>query len=92
MEVRHFIKRFFNGRSLILLNIQGEMNKDENSYTNIDESAVLIHYLKQSVQCNLQKIGVMSPYSGQVKLLNQLIKKEGLEKVVEVNTVDGYQG
>lgn len=40
----------------------------------------------------LKNIGVISPYKGQVNILQKMIEENNWEQNIEVNTVDGFQG
>lgn len=63
------------------------------SRSNIDEAAAVISILNDLLlpgDLNPNDIGIISPYSGQVRLIGQMMAEE-LEGV-EVKSVDGYQG
>ncbi|HIF46535.1 MAG TPA: hypothetical protein EYQ73_07100 [Candidatus Poseidoniales archaeon] len=63
------------------------------SRSNIDEAAAVISILNDLLlpgDLNPNDIGIISPYSGQVRLIGQMMP-EDLEGV-EVKSVDGYQG
>ena len=64
----------------------------------MDEAAAVINILQELLATGdlaPEDLGVISPYSGQVKLIRDLVEEYGGEdlfKGLEVKTVDGYQG
>jgi len=68
---------------------------------NMEEAKIIYSIINQIVEkgdISVADIGVISPYSGQVKLLTDIfnqnngIKKGGKYHRLNINTVDGYQG
>ncbi|KAI2500123.1 hypothetical protein MHU86_14329 [Fragilaria crotonensis] len=71
------------------------------SYSNEAEAARIVEVLKDVLKNNKgASVGVVSPYTGQVELIKELLSKDkeyeklaaNLEAPVEVKSVDGYQG
>ena len=71
------------------------------SYSNDAEAQEVLKVVRTILSEGIERasppnIGIVSPYSGQVLLLKKLLAgaslPEGYEDLVEVNTVDGYQG
>ncbi|MBK30394.1 MAG: hypothetical protein CMB49_06810 [Euryarchaeota archaeon] len=71
------------------------------SRSNMDEAATVVQLVSQildAMELTTEDIGVISPYAGQVRLLNTLfddtggISQGGRFHGLEVRTVDGYQG
>ena len=71
------------------------------SYSNELEAERVVAILKDILKHNKSSsIGVVSPYTGQVELIKELMAKDeeyaklaaNLEEAVEVKSVDGYQG
>ena len=58
---------------LIFLDLQGKTQKKNNSYINWDEVIVLMHYITWAIKSRIKNIGIMSPYSGQVKEIQRFI-------------------
>jgi len=84
-------------------NIGGQMVQESKSYANEDEAEFIVNLVAvlQTLypdQDWKKKIGVISPYAQQVRLLKTMFKeKYGIKNQndpspVEVNTVDGFQG
>lgn len=84
-------------------NIAGKMSQGSKSYANEEEAEFIVNMVSvlQSLfpdQDWRRKIGVISPYAEQVRLLKAMFKeKYGIKSIhdpcpVEVNTVDGFQG
>jgi len=84
-------------------NIAGQMVQESKSYANEDEAEFIVNLVAvlQTLypdQDWKKKIGVISPYAQQVRLLKTMFKeKYGVKNQhdpspVEVNTVDGFQG
>jgi len=64
------------------------------SKANSKEARVVLSLVKQFLQhgeIDAKKIGIISPYSGQVKLIGDMITSSNISKL-SVNTVDGFQG
>eukprot|EP00916_Digyalum_oweni_P027048 GHVL01044391.1.p1 GENE.GHVL01044391.1~~GHVL01044391.1.p1 ORF type:complete len:1058 (-),score=142.65 GHVL01044391.1:3504-6677(-) len=67
------------------------------SYSNPEEANQLIEYLKNVLnkdQSLAKKIGILSPYVGQTRLLKDLVRSElnSIESDIRVNSIDGFQG
>lgn len=71
------------------------------SKSNMDEAATVVELVSQvldTMELTTADIGVISPYAGQVRLLNTLFEDSGGLSIggrfhgLEVRTVDGYQG
>lgn len=67
------------------------------SYFNQDEAQVVLDIVKRLLSTtffNASDIGIISPYSAQVKLLNETLRKNKSksELRIEVSTIDGFQG
>ncbi len=62
------------------------------SYENYREADLVIELTEELCKMGLDKkdIGIITPYSAQVKLIKQILIEKGLK--VEVNSVDGFQG
>jgi ATP-dependent RNA/DNA helicase IGHMBP2 len=63
------------------------------SKSNVGEAEVVIKHIHALLSSGLKpsEIGVISPYSGQVKLLRAKLRAEG-SRDLEVSTVDSFQG
>jgi regulator of nonsense transcripts 1 len=70
--------------------------QDGSSKTNIDEAAMVIQVLDgllATADLRAEDIGIISPYSGQVRMIEELIIQSSNDyDGLEVKTVDGYQG
>ncbi len=70
--------------------------QDGSSKTNIDEAAMVIQVLDgllATADLRTEDIGIISPYSGQVRMIEELIIQSSNDyDGLEVKTVDGYQG
>ena len=82
-------------RPVAFVPVHGSEIKEDvgSSRSNIDEAAAVISILNDLLlpgDLNPSDIGIISPYSGQVRLIGQMIPDE-LDGV-EVKSVDGYQG
>ncbi|NPB06757.1 MAG: IGHMBP2 family helicase [Aquificae bacterium] len=79
-------------KPLVFKAVQGreEQKKGSTSYYNEAEATEAVKAVKELLKAGLkpEQVGVVSPYEEQVKLLEELLKNEG----VEVKTVDGFQG
>eukprot|EP00612_Vaucheria_litorea_P001253 CAMPEP_0171453154 /NCGR_PEP_ID=MMETSP0945-20130129/976_1 /TAXON_ID=109269 /ORGANISM="Vaucheria litorea, Strain CCMP2940" /LENGTH=681 /DNA_ID=CAMNT_0011977965 /DNA_START=173 /DNA_END=2218 /DNA_ORIENTATION=- len=63
------------------------------SLSNLREAREVISILSQFLAKNSpESIGVISPYSGQVRLIQDLFKEADISERVEVRSVDGFQG
>ncbi|WP_457567784.1 IGHMBP2 family helicase [Desulfurobacterium sp.] len=62
------------------------------SYENYEEAKLVVAFASHLVEMGLEKkdIGIITPYSNQVKLIKELLAEKSLK--VEVNSVDGFQG
>ena len=63
------------------------------SKSNMDEAAMVVKVVNDllaAMDLNPEDIGVISPYSGQVRLIRQLF--DGSIEGLEIKSVDGYQG
>ncbi len=62
------------------------------SYENYREAVIVLEVVSELLKMGLDKkdIGVITPYSAQVKLIKQLFIEKNIK--VEVNSVDGFQG
>ncbi len=62
------------------------------SYENYREADLVVEILEELCRMGVAKkdIGVITPYSAQVKLLKQILLEKELK--IEVNSVDGFQG
>lgn len=72
-----------------------KVNPDTQSFYNEGESFLIIeHLIRHHHQLKDQSIGIISPYSEQVKYIkNQLHQDDHITGLdIEVNTVDGFQG
>ena len=67
-------------------------NVNTSSYSNPGEADLVVCHARSLVSAGLQAedIGVITPYKQQVKLISDKMRAAGL--MVEVNSVDGYQG
>ena len=77
---------------------------ESKSYFNEAEASTVISVIKRLVRGNdkdtrARTIGVVTPYSGQVQLISELLSNDdelrsipGLANNIEVKSVDGYQG
>lgn len=84
---------------VVFLHMEGKELLEDSSFNNKDEIEIIAkiyRFLTQKYQdrINLKKVGVISPYSGQVGLIRKRLKEEHGNSIcpVEVNTVDGFQG
>lgn len=67
----------------------GSVNRNDQTCSNVWEAAIilrLVQVLNEAGVCG-RNIGVIAPYNAQINLLKKILDKE-----VEVNTVDQYQG
>jgi len=62
------------------------------SYENYREAVLVVEVVSELLKMGLNKkdIGVITPYSAQVKLIKQLFLEKNIK--VEVNSIDGFQG
>ncbi len=62
------------------------------SYENYYEAHLVLSLVEEllKMEVNKKDIGIITPYSAQVKLIKQLFLEKNLK--IEVNTVDGFQG
>jgi len=62
------------------------------SFENYAEAELVVSLSEELLKMGLNKdtIGIITPYSAQVKLLKQMFAEKGIK--LEVNTVDGFQG
>jgi regulator of nonsense transcripts 1 len=83
--------------------VEGAEIADEmgSSRSNMDEAAIVVQMVTQileAMELSTADIGVISPYAGQVRLLNSLFEQSGGTSEggrfhgLEVKTVDGFQG
>ena len=87
-------------RPVAFVPVHGAEIQDEtsSSRSNMDEAAAVINILQELLATGdllPEDVGVISPYSGQVKLIRDLVEEYGGEDIfkgLEVKTVDGYQG
>lgn len=74
---------------------QEEFNEENRSRSNLQEYLILREHLLQILD-DVQgfSIGIISPYSEQVRLITQEIEEDTLLKSIdiEVNSIDGFQG
>lgn len=82
---------------LMFYNVRGYEEFENNSYINKEEAkfiVLLIQYIQKTFpSINLKTIGVISPYSSQVKLIRDGLNSTSSKLAdVEVHTVDGFQG
>ncbi len=63
--------------------------RDGRSWENPEEAALIVRKVEALIEAGVQpdEIGVITPYSAQVRLI-----REQLQHLVEVNSVDGFQG
>jgi regulator of nonsense transcripts 1 len=91
------------GSSNLKFSREGALAEGGTSYSNQLEAARVVELLKEliaSEEHGAQSIGVVTPYSGQVQLIMELMKKDEdyirlaseLGEAIEVKSVDGYQG
>lgn len=59
--------------------------------TEADVVVLLVRALTNDIETDVN-IGVISPYSGQVKLLRDELLRKSTSANIEINTVDGFQG
>ena len=72
-----------------------QVSLDGNSKSNLEEASSVVRALRQLLMPGdlvAADIGLVTPYKGQVELLNKMLAAEDLFAGVEVNSVDGYQG
>ncbi len=62
------------------------------SYENYEEAVLCVKFASALIKMGLDRkhIGVITPYSNQVKLIKELFSEKDIK--VEVNSVDGFQG
>lgn len=67
----------------------GSVNRNDQAYSNIWEAAIILRLVQVLYEAGVcgRNIGVIAPYNAQINLLKKILDKE-----VEVNTVDQYQG
>ncbi|XP_062867427.1 probable helicase senataxin [Trichomycterus rosablanca] len=77
----------------------GTETKDKDSYSNRKEVKLVLLLLKllwekqsTSVERQLMRIGVITPYNAQKRCILEALSKESKTQQVEVDTVDGFQG
>jgi len=79
-------------RPFVFKHVEGreEQRKGGTSYYNEAEAKEVVKAVRDLLSAGLppHEVGVISPYEEQVRLLEELLKEEG----VEVKTVDGFQG
>ncbi|EFN73136.1 DNA2-like helicase [Camponotus floridanus] len=65
------------------------VNRNDQVYSNVWEAAVILRLVQALAKAGVcgRNIGVIAPYNAQINLLKKILDKE-----VEVNTVDQYQG
>lgn len=70
------------------LNVES-VNRNNQVYSNVWEAAVILQLVQVLTKAGVcgRNIGVIAPYNAQINLLKKILDKE-----VEVNTVDQYQG
>lgn len=82
------------------------LDQENFSYSNQKEADFIIRHLKKMVNYIIENksasflsalsIGIIAPYSGQIRYLKQKIEEEEalmkIENAISVNTVDGFQG
>ena len=87
-------------RPVAFIPVHGAEIEDDtsSSRSNMDEAAAVIDVLQSLLAAGdllPEQIGVISPYSGQVRLIRDLVDEYGGDDAflgLEVKTVDGYQG
>lgn len=75
-------------------------NSESGSKSNPEEFQILQEHLYQLMthfdEDNLPSIGIISPYRGQVRIMETLVnedpKLEQLKEVISINTIDAFQG
>ena len=81
-------------QSYAFINAEGKENPSGNSYANHYEaklSVKIVNYFYRHKKIAPENIGVISFYSGQVKLIKKLLSQKKLFDIA-VHTVDGFQG
>lgn len=75
-----------------LINAYEFQPKGSTSYENYEEAKIAVELAFHLHRMGLSRedIGIITPYSAQVKLIKELLLEKGLK--VEVNSVDGFQG
>lgn len=77
-------------RPVIFINSESPESRAGTSWKNPGEADIVVDIIKQLVatsECPVTNIGVITPYTGQVRCI-----REKLEMKVEVNSIDGFQG
>ena len=77
-------------RPVIFFNSESPEFRAGTSWKNPGEADIVVDIIKQLVatsECPVTNIGVITPYTGQVKCI-----KDKLDMKVEVNSIDGFQG
>ena len=73
-----------------------EFGSEGSSLENPEEANLLVKHLNNMLETdfNLQgvKIGIISPYKGQVKFLEKLLDNHPNKNIMNIGTVDGFQG
>ncbi|CAD8048209.1 unnamed protein product [Paramecium primaurelia] len=86
---------YYTYSPVVILHVKGYENFTRNSYCNEMEAKVVSELYKDMKNkfpnFNMNNLGIVSPYSQQVWLINKQLKKLN-EDNVEVKTVDGFQG
>ncbi len=72
---------------------QAESRDGSSSICNTQEAQYVVRIVEHIRQKNkVNTIGVITPYAAQKRLINDHLLRKGLQKRVDVNTVDGFQG
>ena len=77
-------------RPVIFINSESPEFRAGTSWKNPGEADIVVDLIKQLVatsECPVTNIGVITPYTGQVRCI-----RDKLEMKVEVNSIDGFQG
>ncbi|XP_026250456.1 DNA replication ATP-dependent helicase/nuclease DNA2 [Urocitellus parryii] len=66
---------------------------DKGGVSNVTEAKLIVFLTSMFIKagCNPSDIGIIAPYRQQLKIINDLLEHSSV-KMVEVNTVDKYQG
>ena len=85
------------GFSLILLDTSNlnpwSMTHDENrSRINLIHAELAVYMAKEAIKNGFTKIGIITPYRAQARILGKRIEDSNLRKFVEVATVHRFQG
>lgn len=65
---------------------------DSGSYYNLYQAFLAVALAKQAIENGYESIGVISPFRPQTNLIQKIVEDEGLNKLIEADTVHRFQG